>query len=363
MKCTRVFRTFAARSRKFRCVFDLVNKVNEIAQLEEITYAPDFYADRQRVQEIMQRIAALRDEQTTWNGMVEQLTSLAELQEMLDSEPDDELNAEVAEQVKAIEARFEKLKLAMVLNGEHDPSDAILTIHVGNGGVDAQDWVEMLLRMYLRWAQAHNYKTEILDLSPGEEAGLKSTTITVSGRYAYGYLKGEVGVHRLIRLSPFDAAHRRQTSFAKVEVLPEVERADSIVIRPEDLEIDTYRATGAGGQHVNKTDSAVRMRHIPTGIVVTCQNERSQIQNREVALHILRAKLLELQEQQRLAAEAKMRGEHIEVGFGSQIRTVTLNPYTLVKDHRTNQEMGDTLAYLNGEVDPFIEATLAAKMH
>ena len=310
----------------------------------------------------MQRLAALRDEQTTWNGLAEQIATLEEMQALLEDEPDADLSAEVATQANAIEERLAKLKLALVLNGEHDASDALLTIHVGNGGVDAQDWVEMLMRMYLRWGQLRNFKTEILDLSPGEEAGLKSVTLEISGRYAYGYLKSEIGVHRLIRLSPFDAAHRRQTSFAKVEVLPDIERDIDIVIRSEDLEIDTYRSTGAGGQHVNKTDSAVRMRHKPTGIVVTCQNERSQIQNREVALKILKAKLYELQEQQHRDEDAKLRGDYVEVAFGSQIRTVTVHPYTLVKDHRTNAEMGDTAAYLNGEVDPFVEAYLAAQV-
>ncbi len=311
----------------------------------------------------MQRLGALREEQTTWNGLAEQLTTLAEIQQMLDDSHDVEMQQEVLQQLQDIDQRLDKLRVALQLNGEHDESDAIISIHVGNGGVDAQDWVDMLVRMYLRWGQTHGFKTDILDLSPGEEAGLKTATIEVSGRYAYGYLHGEAGVHRLIRLSPFDAAHRRQTSFAKVEVLPDIERDIEITVRPEDLEIDTYRSTGAGGQHVNKTDSAVRMRHIPTGIVVTCQNERSQIQNREVALKILKAKLYELQEQQNLAEHDKLRGEHVEVAFGSQIRSLTIHPYNLVKDHRTNAEMGDTAAYLNGDIDPFIEAFLAAKLH
>jgi peptide chain release factor 2 len=323
---------------------------------------PDFYADRQHAQHQLQRLSALRDEATTWQGLADQLTSLSEIQEMIESDHDLEISAEVAQSLDGIDARLEKLRLALLLQGEHDASDAILTIHVGNGGVDAQDFVDMLLRMYLRWAQNHGYKADILDMSPGEEAGTKSVTVAVSGRYAYGYLFGEAGVHRLIRLSPFDAAHRRQTSFAKVELLPDIEREIEIVVRPEDVQIDTYRATGAGGQHVNKTDSAVRITHITTGIVVTCQNERSQIQHREVAMRILKAKLYEREEEQQAAEQAKLRGEHIEVAFGSQIRTVTLHPYTLVKDHRTNAEIGDTAGYLNGNVDPFIEAYLQSKV-
>lgn len=306
----------------------------------------------------MQRLGALRTEQTTWQRLTDQLQSLTEMQELLDAEPDAELQSEIAANLTEIDSQLDKLRLGLMLQGEHDASDAILSIHVGNGGIDAQDFVDMLLRMYLRWAQDRGFKTDILDLSAGEEAGYKSVTVAITGRYAYGYLHGEAGVHRLIRLSPFDAAHRRQTSFAKVELMPDIEQEIDIVVRPEDLEVDTYRATGAGGQHVNKTDSAVRMRHKPTGVVVTCQNERSQIQNREVALRILKARLYDLQVKQNEEAQAKLRGEHLEVAFGSQIRTVTVHPYNLVKDHRTNAEMGDTAAYLNGEVDPFIEAYL-----
>ncbi len=304
----------------------------------------------------------MRDEQAIWNGIADQFAALEEIQALLDESPDAEMTAEVTRSLDELVARLDKLRLGLLLQGEHDESDAILSIHVGNGGIDAQDFVEMLLRMYLRWGQNRGYKTEILDLSPGEEAGYKSVTVAFTGRFAYGYLTSEVGVHRLIRLSPFDAAHRRQTSFAKVEVLPDIEREIEIVIRPEDLEIDTYRSTGAGGQHVNKTDSAVRMRHKPTGIVVTCQNERSQIQNREVALRILKARLYERQVKQNAEEQAKLRGEHVEAAFGSQIRTVTVHPYSLVKDHRTNAEMGDTTAYLDGDIDRFIAAYLTSKV-
>jgi peptide chain release factor 2 len=245
-----------------------------------------------------------------------------------------------------------------MLNGEHDERDAIMSIHAGSGGVDAQDWAEMLFRMYLRWAERHRFRTQVYDYSEGEEAGIKSATIEISGRYAYGYLRSEIGTHRLIRLSAFDAAHRRHTSFAKIEVMPDIENAIEITVRPEDIEVDTYRSTGAGGQHVNKTDSAVRMRHIPTGIVVTCQNERSQLQNREVAMKILKARLYERELKKREEAAAKLKGENVQADFGTQIRTVTVHPYNIVKDHRTNFETSDTEGYLNGDVDPFINAYL-----
>ena len=219
----------------------------------------------------------------------------------------------------------------------------------------------MLLRMYLRWAEHHKFRTEIYDYSEGEEAGVKSVTVEISGRYAYGYMRSEIGTHRLIRLSPFDAAHRRHTSFAKVEALPDIESSIEITIRPEDIEVDTYRSTGAGGQHVNKTDSAVRIRHIPTGIVVTCQNERSQLQNREVAMKLLKARLYELEQKRQEEETARLKGEHVQADFGTQIRTVTVHPYNIVKDHRTNFEMSDTDGYLAGEVDPFIQAYLQDK--
>src|SRR5262249_42706348 len=252
----------------------------------------------------------------------------------------------------------EKLQFALMLNGEHDERDAIVSVHAGSGGVDAQDWAEMLFRMYLRWAERHNFRTEVYEYNEGEEAGIKSATMEIRGRYAYGYLRSEIGTHRLIRLSPFDAAHRRHTSFAKVEVIPDIEDTIEITIRPEDIEVDTYRSTGAGGQHVNKTDSAVRMRHIPTGIVVTCQNERSQIQNREVALRILKARLYERELKERERQQAALKGEHVEADFGNQIRSVVEHPYQMVKDHRTGFETSDTTGYLDGEIDPFIEAYL-----
>jgi peptide chain release factor 2 len=348
-------------SRKPWCVFDLAGKKNQINRLEEESMNPDFWSDNRKAQAQMQQLNALREEVTTWENLATQLDDLHGLAQLLEEEPDEAMQAEVAQSLAPLNEQIEKLEFALMLNGEHDERNAILSIHAGSGGVDAQDWAEMLLRMYMRWADQHRFRTEVYDYSEGEEAGLKSVTVEITGRYAYGYLRSEVGTHRLIRLSPFDAAHRRHTSFAKIEVMPDIEDSIEIIIRPEDIEVDTYRSTGAGGQHVNKTDSAVRMRHIPTGIVVTCQNERSQIQNREVALKILKARLYELEEKKRAEEAAKLKGENVQADFGTQIRTVTIHPYNIVKDHRTNYETSDTEGYLSGDVDPFIYAYLQQK--
>ena len=323
--------------------------------------ASDFWSDNRKAQTQMQQLGALREEVTTWEAVATQLNDLLGLAQLLEEEPDEEMQDEVAQSLPPLEAQIEKLQFALMLSGEHDERDAIISIHAGSGGVDAQDWAEMLLRMYLRWAEHHKFRTEIYDYSEGEEAGVKSVTVEISGRYAYGYLRSEAGTHRLIRLSPFDAAHRRHTSFAKIEAIPDIESAIEIVIRPEDIEVDTYRSTGAGGQHVNKTDSAVRMRHLPTGIVVTCQNERSQLQNREVAMKLLKARLYELEQKRHEEETARLKGEHVQADFGTQIRTVTVHPYNIVKDHRTNFETSDTDGYLAGEVDPFIQAYLQEK--
>ena len=309
----------------------------------------------------MQQLGALREEVTTWESVAAQINDLLGLAQLLEEEPDEEMQGEVAQSLSPLEAQVEKLQFALMLSGEHDERDAIISIHAGSGGVDAQDWAEMLLRMYLRWAEHHKFRTEIYDYSEGEEAGVKSVTVEISGRYAYGYMRSEVGTHRLIRLSPFDAAHRRHTSFAKIEALPDIENSIEITIRPEDIEVDTYRSTGAGGQHVNKTDSAVRIRHLSTGIVVTCQNERSQLQNREVAMKLLKARLYELEQKKQEEETARLKGENVQADFGTQIRTVTVHPYNIVKDHRTNFEMSDTDGYLAGEVDPFIQAYLQEK--
>ncbi|GBD14359.1 Peptide chain release factor 2 [bacterium HR25] len=306
----------------------------------------------------MRRLAEARERVSTWRGLESQLTDLMELWELATAEGDERVTAEVAQEAAALAQRLDELELSLALADEYDRRDAILEVHAGAGGTDSQDWAEMLLRMYLRWAQAHGYQTTVLDLMPGEEAGIKSATVEVAGPYAYGYLKAERGVHRLVRLSPFDADHARHTSFALVEVLPEVETATEVDIRPEELRIDVFRASGHGGQHVQKNATAVRIVHIPTGITVSCQNERSQQRNKELALKVLRARLLERERQRQAEEQARLKGEYVPAEWGNQIRSYVLHPYKLVKDHRTGHETSDAEAVLDGELDEFIRAYL-----
>lgn len=293
---------------------------------------------------------------------VEQFTTAAataaDMLEMVELADGEEMLAEIESERDALQAKVDALELESALNGPHDHSDAILIIHSGEGGVDAQDWASMLSRMYLRWADKRGLKAELLDTTEGDEAGIKNATIELRGANAYGLLKGEGGSHRLVRLSPFDSAHRRHTAFALVEVLPEIENDQEIDLKPEDVRVDTYRSSGAGGQHVNKTDSAVRLTHFPTGIVVTCQNERSQTQNRESAFKILRSRLLEKKLEEEAAARNELKGDAIAAGFGSRIRSYVLHPYTQVTDHRTDVTVGDAQAVLNGGLDPFVDGYL-----
>ena len=309
----------------------------------------------------MQQLNALREEVTTWEGIAAQLNDLHGLAELLEEEPDEEMQAEVAQSLVPIQEQIEKLEFALMLNGEHDEHNAILSIHAGSGGVDAQDWAEILLRMYLRWASDRGFQADLVEASPGEEAGLKSATFAVKGENAYGILKAERGVHRLVRLSPFDQAHRRHTSFAQVIVSPLLPEDENVELDESELRIDTYRASGAGGQHVNKTDSAVRITHVPTGIVVQCQNERSQAANKQTALRILKSRLAEVEQEKREQALARERGAAQQADFGSQIRSYVLQPYQLVKDHRTGHETGNTQAVLDGALDEFIHEYLLAK--
>jgi peptide chain release factor 2 len=294
----------------------------------------------------------------TWDRLERRARDLIELDQLSAGDP--ELQTQVAEERASISAELRSRELDLLFTDPYANHNAVVTISVGQGGVEAQDWVEMLMRMYLKWAERKGFETEILETSPGEEAGLKSATFIVRGPRAYGLLRSEHGVHRLVRISPFDQNHRRHTSFALVEVMPELESSDesAVVINPQDLRIDTYRSTGAGGQHVNKTDSAVRITHLPTGIVVTCQNERSQMKNREMAMKVLKARLFQRQQQEAAAQLDQIRGQVMPAEFGSQIRNYVLQPYTLAKDVRTGLEIGNAQAVLDGELDPFIESWL-----
>ncbi len=298
----------------------------------------------------------LREEIGTWRGLERRADDLLELSELAGDDP--ALAAEVDAEAVALESDYDSLRTALLFSGEYDDRNALLTISAGAGGTEATDWAQMLLRMYLRWAERHRFATEIVDQTEGEEVGLKSVTVAIDGRGAYGYLRAERGVHRLVRISPFDSQRRRQTTFALIEVLPEVENDVEVEIDPDDLRIDTYRSTGHGGQNVNKTDSAVRITHLPTGIVAQSQNERSQVQNKDTAMKLLRARLLERALEEREAQIAALRGEHVEAGWGHQIRSYVLHPYQMVKDLRTEHETSNTAAVLDGDLDAFMRAEL-----
>ena len=327
-----------------------------MAALEQEMGAAGFWDDSERAAAVSgehSRASRRLEQFEKLKGDVEDLDALAEM-----AVEEEALQAEVDEQIASVEARLAELEEQRLFSGEYDAGDALVTVNAGAGGTDAQDWAEMVLRMEMRWAERRGFQVELLEVSPGEEAGIKSATFQVSGENAYGLFGAERGVHRLVRLSPFDSAHRRQTSFAGVEVAPVVKDTGEIEINEDDLQVDTYRASGAGGQHVNKTDSAVRITHRPSGIVVQCQNERSQSSNRATAMAMLRAKLLEQRERERQAEIAREKGEAQDVNFGSQIRSYVLHPYTLVKDHRTGHEMGDVQRALDGDLDDFVRAYL-----
>ena len=327
-----------------------------LAALEEELGAPGFWDDQRRAAEVSADHARLSRRLERYRRLTQEYEDARELLAM-----DGDMAAEIATTIEPLRRELDRLQEDALFSGEYDAGDALVTIHAGTGGTDAQDWAEMLLRMYLRWAVDRGFDTELLEASPGEEAGLKSATFTVRGENAYGILKAERGVHRLVRLSPFDQAHRRHTSFAQVIVSPLLPEDVDVEIDEGDLRIDTYRASGAGGQHVNKTDSAVRITHLPSGIVVQCQNERSQSSNKQTALRILKSRLLELEQEKREAELAKERGAAQDIGFGSQIRSYVLHPYQLVKDHRTEHETGNTQAVLDGDLDEFVREYLLAR--
>lgn len=332
-------------------------KKEEIKKLEKISRKENFWQNPEEAQKVMRELETLRDEIKKLSEIETELDSLAEMAEL--AEGDKKIKREIETRAKKIGKNLENLEFETLFSGEYDRNNAILFIHSGTGGADAQDWAEMLLRMYLRYAERKNWKAKIISESRGELAGIKSATIEIAGKLAYGYLKTEAGVHRLVRLSPFNAKNLRQTSFALVEILPEIDKIKEIEINPNELKIDTFRSSGAGGQSVNKTDSAVRITHTPTGIVVASQNERSQLQNKEQAMKILKAKLYQKFIEEKKKKEKKIKGEHTEVQWGSQIRSYILHPYKLVKDHRTKFESKNPEEVLDGNLDGFIEAYLA----
>lgn len=339
-------------------VFDIVDKQDEIAEIERKASQPDFWDNPEVAQGAMQELAALRDEIEPWVSLQQRVSDALELAELGDENLAQELSVEATD----LEGHLRRLEFHALLSGPHDRGDVILALHAGAGGTDAQDFAEMLLRMYLRWAESRGYRTEVLDRLVGEEAGIKRVTVAISGRYAYGYLRAERGVHRLVRLSPFDAAHRRHTSFVLAEIWPDLPEAAGVRIDPNDLKIEVFRASSAGGQHMQKNETAVRITHLPTGIVVSCQNERSQAQNREMAMRVLRARLIEMEEKRRQEELAELKGEHVDAGWGNQIRSYVLHPYQMVKDHRTDHEVGNAQAVLDGRLDDFMEAYLRETM-
>ena len=338
--------------------FDVVNKEKELLELEKQTMSNEFWSDTENTSKVLKRITDLKNKLNNFKKINSGLENLKDMNELLQQEPDEELVKELLNNTIYTEKEIDKLEITILLSGNYDMNNAIVTIHPGAGGTEAQDWAEMLYRMYSRWATDNGYEIKELDYLDGEEAGIKSVTFLVSGSYAYGYLKGEMGVHRLVRISPFDAGGRRHTSFASVEVLPEIAEDIEVYINPDDLRIDTYRASGAGGQHVNKTSSAIRITHIPTNIVVACQSERSQIQNRETAMKMLKSKLINLKEREQTEKIEDLKGIQMDIAWGSQIRSYVFCPYTLVKDHRTNYEVGNVQAVMDGDLNEFMDAYL-----
>lgn len=342
--------------------FDVANKEQELKKLEEQTVNNDFWNDTENSSKVLKKINNLKAKVESYKKVQGELENIMEMSNLLETDPDEDLAKEVLKSSFQIEKEIEKLEITTLLSGKYDCNNAIVTIHPGAGGTEAQDWAEMLYRMYSRWANAHKYELKELDYLEGEEAGIKSVTFSVNGEYAYGYLKGEMGVHRLVRISPFDSGGRRHTSFASIEVLPEITDDIELDINPDDIKMDVYRASGAGGQHVNKTSSAVRLTHIPTGIVVACQTERSQFQNKDTAMKMLKSKLLNLKEKEHKDTIDELKGIQMDIAWGSQIRSYVFCPYTLVKDHRTNYEVGNVQSVMDGDLDGFIDSFLKSNI-
>lgn len=337
--------------------FDRARLEKELHELECKMQEPGFWDDSKKAEEVTKKSKLIKDKIENYDKLKSQFDDIEVLKDIME-EDDEESANEIIETVKSIESEIDDYNMKILLSGEYDKNNAIVTLHVGVGGTDANDWTEMLLRMYTRWCESKGYSVETIDLIAGDEAGIKSVTLKVTGEYAYGYLKAEKGIHRLVRISPYNANGKRQTSFASMEVLPELTKEQDIEIRTEDLKVDTYRASGAGGQHINKTDSAVRITHIPTGIVVQCQNERSQFSNRETAMEMLKSKLVELKERAHKEKIEDLTGELKDMGWGSQIRSYVFHPYSMVKDHRTNVETSNVNGVMDGDIDMFINAFL-----
>ena len=348
---------------KWGLLFDVVGRGEKIAELEYKMSEPGFWDNPEKAQVTMQELTNIKESVVKYNTLHSKYEDIQVLWQMGIDAEDESVFEEIETDIKAINQELDSMELELMLSGKYDANNAILTLHAGAGGTEAQDWTQMLLRMFGRWAERKNFKVETMDLLPGDEAGVKSATLMISGHNAYGYLKSEKGVHRLVRISPFDANARRHTSFAACDVMPEIDDNVEIDINMADVRVDTYRASGAGGQHINKTDSAVRMTHIPTGVVAQCQNQRSQIQNREQCLRLLRARLFELEQQKQAAEKAEMAGEYQAIEWGSQIRSYVFHPYNMVKDHRTSAETANTQAVMDGDLDMFMNAYLKAQVN